>query len=691
MAALPAAVRAPAGGGGLAVGALVRIVENGRTYTVYDEMFRRLGFTNTTENHVFANGQAGHVFAMSVHPEDGTAIVAVRSDAGAECLIEAAGVEVVAPAPLLVSELPAALAEARAALEVERGGRAAAEARASASEARASVSEARASASAAQLAAAQSVIKRLSTQLKEAGGADAGLDARFLGRVCTLCDTPFSALGGEAPVELGPCGHALCLVCAAQSAGAPLLELVSAPPPASTYLAPPAAGAALPLPGLFCFCCKGSAKERAEAAEAHWRTFVPGLREKKRGVAFRLEVPRGAAAARAAAPWSAAWGRDGAGEVFSLALQPGEGRVAAGTGEDFDVPPGEGNFRFDVAFNGAGVFVWPASAFEGGGGGGGVLLLSRPFTPPLQPYEFRHLRLSLRGPVFLAPPAPPPALPHGWLAPAALDAIAAFSNTPEAAVEDVKPLLPAALAIARRGSAMLDVFLRSFAREEVGPADLGLFGVAGAHGAPPPALRVRAGLPPPGAAPAGEEPSPFSPAIVAPVVCPNTACGAVLAVDVPTSHGADRGLHVSCASCGTGLCGHCGLAWVVPGSATAASHAGALCSEHGVAFSARQGVIDQLMGNAVKQCPNPTCLAPIFRYRGHACHSVTCSRCHLHLCYVCLATDEERGLPSHRGCPSTCSGACAAREAPPRHNFPPTPFRTTINTSPTHSPCYRRL
>lgn len=180
---------------------------------------------------------------------------------------------------------------------------------------------------------------------------------------CSMCDTPFSAAGGSSSLALGPCGHTLCLFCATTLVSCSLTELMTAPPPAAAYLAPPANGAVLPLPGLFCVCCAPSPQARRDAAEAHWRVFVAGLREKKRGVAWRLDAPRGDGA-----PWSATWSREDA-PVFSLAVMA-DGRVEASTGEAFSVPPGGGGM--DVAFSSAGVFVWPSSAFEGGKDPGGA-------------------------------------------------------------------------------------------------------------------------------------------------------------------------------------------------------------------------------------------------------------------------------------------------------------------------------
>ncbi len=616
----------------------------------------------------------------------------------------------------LARDAEAGVAEARAAAAAARAGEAAARAEA----ARAGDRERRAVES---LSSALAQLRAL-----QGAGDDGGaplLSPKYLGATCGLCGTEYEATGGSAPCELGPCGHALCLVCAARALEDPLTELLTSPPPAATYLAPlPRGGGgggggavALPLPGLFCPVCNDSAKARRAAAEAHWRVFVAGLREKKRGVAWRLVVPRSPPA-----PWSAAWAHEDGRAAFELAYkvpsQPGEApTVTASAGGAFLVPPGEGDFLVDVAVNGEGVWLWPSTAFSrvgghgGGGGGGGsggggpqslgsnarslqatalaerlkqstshqtmaasggALLLSHPFSPPLQPYQFRHLRLTLRGPVFLAPPAPPPAIPEGWLSPEALAAAATFCVSPLALTERIEPLNPAALRAAERAYSQLAVFLSSFAREEVGCADApGLFGVVSGAPAPPPrlALRVRPASPlrgggggGGGGGEQGAEDAPFSPSLVAPVVCPNASCGMVLAVDVPASLGAGRGLHLSCVHCGTGLCGACGSPWVVAGSASAASHAGALCAEHvrALELAANAGA-DAALGEragAVKRCPNPTCGAVIVRYRGHACHSVTCSKCHLQLCYVCLATPEERQLPSHEGCPSTCSDAC---------------------------------
>jgi hypothetical protein len=167
---------------------------------------------------------------------------------------------------------------------------------------------------------------------------------------------------------------------------APLVELVKSPALERTYLALPAPGTSLPLPGLFCFMCKPSPLERQAAAESHWLDFVGGLREKKRGVAWRIEVPR---CGGGAPPWTATWATAEGATVFSLALQapdgvapPSIGTVAASVGGTFTLPVGADNVQLDVAFNGAGVFVWPSGSFgatgaavAGGGscGGGGGL------------------------------------------------------------------------------------------------------------------------------------------------------------------------------------------------------------------------------------------------------------------------------------------------------------------------------
>ncbi len=260
------------------------------------------------------------------------------------------------------------------------------------------------------------------------------------------------------------------------------------------------------------------------------------------------------------------------------------------------------------------------------------------------------------------PPAPPPALPRGWLSREALDAIAAFSATEEARAEGKGELLPAAVAAARRDLAQLQLFLRSHAREEVGPGGEGGFGLAPGGGAapqaaPPLAVRVRPGLPAEVKGPGGC----LSPTLVAPVLCPNAACGTVLAVDVPAEHGEDRGLHLSCGTCGTGLCGHCGAQWVVPGSFTAASHVDALCSEHARALTraAAAHVVEAELhapDGAAKKCPNPTCTRLHTRYFGHACHTVSCPCGLRNFCFCCLASSEEEC--HSRGCPRTCNDAC---------------------------------
>ncbi len=431
-----------------------------------------------------------------------------------------------------------------------------------------------------------------------------------------------------------------------------------------------------------------------------------GLREKKKGVAWRLAL--------AAQPWTAAWVAPDGRELFTLRSGEQRGEVAAtreagGAPAVFQRP--DGDDALEVAVNGEGFFVWPAAVFAGpvtpstggnaGGGGGGqgslapsppaaALLHRYQFPSPMSPAAFRHLRLKLTGGAALGAAAPPPAHLRGFVAPAALAAIAKWSHTSAARAENASALQPAAVENAERRLHFLTVFHASFAREEVQVPGVGAFGVVastsaaegggggasgggasggGASGGgapvPPAALRLRpSGV---GGGPGGEgvsSPAPFTPAIVAPVACPNSACHALLAVDVPPTLAPNRGLHLSCTVCGGGLCGHCGAPWNVPG-APAESHAGVPCSEHGESVRrAAAGGVDEALGAAAKRCPNPTCRTPVVRYRGHACHAVTCGTCRLEFCYCCLATAVEKGRSAHEGCPAFCSDACDCQPCP---------------------------
>jgi hypothetical protein len=469
---------------------------------------------------------------------------------------------------------------------------------------------------------------------------------------CSICDLPY---GTENPaLHLGPCGHRLCFPCARDSAVAPLFELssVQGGVPSNAYLKPEAlaSAAAAPLPGLFCMVCHPSTSSRAAAARSFWAgASVAGLRARQRGVAWRLRAPPGGA------PWRAAWATTEGEPFFSLAAAGAALAFEAAGAASKALPPAE---EFDVAVNSGGVLVFA----------GGAQLLKHALPAPLPPYAFRHLRLTLTGGAAVGGVPPPPPVPEGWMSPEALAQLSAWGASEGAGAA---PLHPAQVADAERALLLLTQFQaagRDFASGGGGDGGGGGGAGGGGGGAPPPPPPIPLGkfFAPSAAAPSVEgvveltSPGVFS----APLLCPNSACAAVLTVDLPATLAPNRGLHLSCRVCDTGLCGHCGSPWQLPGVGGAGSHAGVPCSVHAaaVANAAVKGIADdEAFGSAsgaVKKCPNPTCGAIIVRFRGHACHSVTCSKCHLQLCYVCLATAEEKMMPSHAGCPSTCSDAC---------------------------------
>jgi hypothetical protein len=366
-------------------------------------------------------------------------------------------------------------------------------------------------------------------------------------------------------------------------------------------------------------------------------------------------------------------------------------------------------------------WLWGSSSSSSSSGGGGSpssaaltptadpkLLLKGSLQQPLPPVVFRHLQLACTGGAAAAgAPAPPPALPRGWLSPEPLALAAAL------AAEWGRPLPPAALARAERGLEMLAIFHASLGREALGLPDSsgatavlvtagagGAGGVDGAAPPPPPALLHLAasggsnsnggsgggggsgtsgsgsgsgsGGGSGGGSPESDD-SPFTPALVAPLLCPNAACAILLQVDIPPSLSANRGLHLTCQGCSQALCGHCGLPWALASEAATATHAGLPCSQHAeaqalAALSGSEALGGEELGplqGAVQRCPNPTCCFPFLRYRGHACHSVCCARCSLSFCYVCLATQSEKEEDWHKAaCPSVCSDLCSCQPCP---------------------------
>ena len=285
----------------------------------------------------------------------------------------------------------------------------------------------------------------------------------------------------------------------------------------------------------------------------------------------------------------------------------------------------------DIAIQGTGCSIW----------GGGAeqqqqLLLSAPFPLPLPPVIFRHLRLSLRGGAALGATAHPTSLPVGWLSPQALAAAAAAAPT---------PLSTSSLARAYQGLTLLSLFVTSCSRETlelgeeggsdssssagvVGAAAEGEAASASGGAAPPPPLRLTSGAhlgattgSSGASSPATSDLPPFSPCLVAPLICPNTACSAVLAVDLPDTLPHNRGLHVTCTTCDHSLCGHCGAPWLLHNGSD--SHAGIPCSEHSGNVERERGVLQELEDGevgfhrgALKRCPNPTCRRYVARKGG---------------------------------------------------------------------------
>ena len=74
------------------IGDKVVVVNNGKTYTTYDTMFRKLNFKDKAYNPTFHHGTEGTVFARDVS-KIGDLIYGIRTQAGDECLIEEAGIE----------------------------------------------------------------------------------------------------------------------------------------------------------------------------------------------------------------------------------------------------------------------------------------------------------------------------------------------------------------------------------------------------------------------------------------------------------------------------------------------------------------------------------------------------------------------------------------------------------------------
>lgn len=79
----------------LGVGSIVEIIDTGYTYATYADMFRKLGFRDTTCNDSIPKGELATVWAVSKHESTRTDVYALRSASGKECLIGKDGFRVI--------------------------------------------------------------------------------------------------------------------------------------------------------------------------------------------------------------------------------------------------------------------------------------------------------------------------------------------------------------------------------------------------------------------------------------------------------------------------------------------------------------------------------------------------------------------------------------------------------------------
>lgn len=74
---------------------MVRVIRPGKTYSTNREMFIRMGFKDTVSNSSWNEGEVGRVFDISIHQDDKKTLYALVHADGRECLISAAGIELV--------------------------------------------------------------------------------------------------------------------------------------------------------------------------------------------------------------------------------------------------------------------------------------------------------------------------------------------------------------------------------------------------------------------------------------------------------------------------------------------------------------------------------------------------------------------------------------------------------------------
>ena len=485
-------------------------------------------------------------------------------------------------------------------------------------------------------------------------------------------------------LKFGVCGHYYCLQCSVSSVQHSLLDFLGQGGcPANAYVAPEKALKAPP--GLLCPVCAPSKEKKEEFAVAHWKKCTELRQKAKAGVTWRLSVddPNSTWACsfygckcrgKCSDP---ATGCQGKGELLFRVMDPasfaGQAREAGAGSEhalSIALPPGEDTLNeLDVALAEDGFHVYRLR--QGAQEPTQIGVMAHPFAPAPR-------RVSFTGAAkFGTAPRPPSSLP-GFVTQAALARMAAYAawaadNQPALRV---KRFSPDALAKAEQAITMMTVYLASLARPHSNAPYGGALvaSLRGAGGGSSPLGGGGGGTTGGGSSAGGVEccsDVPTSPTLAAPLCCPHEGCGAVLSVDLPPSHEASRAAHLTCVSCSRSLCGACGLPWTFSGGggggaggggSSAVTHAGYSCKQFGLMYArltledvtAEDSGLSREAREAVKRCPMPHCNAIIFRYRGHACHTVTCGKCNTSLCYCCLATNTERSMPWHNGCPGYC-------------------------------------
>jgi hypothetical protein len=111
----------------------------------------------------------------------------------------------------------------------------------------------------------------------------------------------------------------------------------------------------------------------------------------------------------------------------------------------------------------------------------------------------------------------------------------------------------------------------------------------------------------------------------------------------------------SCPHCTKGICVECRVAWEWCGEdgsvAQSLTHSALTCTAYCEALREIREA-DKLLPPGHKRCPG--CNVDVYRPRLDQCHDVTCDKCKLSYCYVCL---RKTDTTSH-GCPQYCAPEC---------------------------------